>query len=235
MHAPAKYLERFPGLEPERRTYAAMIAAMDDAVGQVMSALREMRLSEDTLVMFSADNGATREKRAGLNQNPATAGINAPFRGSKFSVFEGGMHVPMLISWSGAIPKGQVVREIGSHLDLLPTICKAAGAALPANRTIDGADALPMASTGAKSPHDAVYWSQGGQLGVRRGPWKLVLNGRTYDPPDGDKPLPGEDELFLSNLDDDPGESKNLRRAHPNVVDELQTMAERWLKQVQQP
>lgn len=235
MHAPAKYLERFPGLEPERRTYAAMIAAMDDAVGQVMSTLRELRLADDTLVLFSADNGATREKRAGLNQNPAAAGSNTPFRGSKFSVFDGGMHVPMAMSWPGVIPKGQVVREVGSHLDLLPTIAKAAGAAVPANRTIDGADALPMAVSGAKSPHEAIYWSQGGQLGVRRGPWKLVRNGRTYDPPDGDKPLEGEDAVFLSNLETDPGESKNLRRVNANVADELQTMAEQWLTRVREP
>src|SRR3954451_1957333 len=159
MHAPAKYLERFPALEPERRTYAAMIAALDDAVGQVTSTVRELGLANDTLVLFSADNGATREARAGLNQKPATAGNNAPFRGSKSSAFDGGMHVPMAMSWPGVIPKGRVVGEIGSHLDLLPTLCKAARAPLPAGRTFDGFDTLPMAASGAKSPHDAIYWS----------------------------------------------------------------------------
>jgi arylsulfatase A-like enzyme len=146
------------------------------------------------------------------------------------------MHVPMLMSWPGVIPKGTVRAEIGNHIDLLPTICKAAGAPLPADRTLDGADAMPMAATGAKSPHDAIYWSSSGQTAVRRGPWKLVRNGRTYDgTPEGGKPLAGDDALFLSNLEEDPGESRNLRHAHANVADELLTMAEQWLKTVKEP
>jgi len=236
MHAPAQYVERFPTLDLERRTYAAMIAAMDDAVGQVMGTLRELQLLENTLVFFSADNGATREPRAGLNQRPATAGNNAPFRGNKFSAFDGGMHVPMAMSWPGVIPRGQVRSQLGSHLDLLPTICNACAAPLPANRTLDGADALPMAVSGSRSPHDAIYWASGGQLAVRRGPWKLVKNGKTFDgSPEGGKPLSGDDALFLSNVEDDPGESRNLRHAYANIGDELQTMAEQWLKNVNEP
>jgi len=235
MHAPARYHERFPKLAPERRTYAAMISALDDAVGQVLGTLRDLRLENDTLVLFSADNGATREARAGLDGKPATAGNNAPFRGNKFSAFDGGMHVPMAMRWPGVIPKGQVIRELGSHLDLLPTICKTAGAALPANRTLDGFDALPLASSAGKSPHDAIYWSSGGQLAVRRGPWKLVRNGKTFDgTPDGDKALTGDDALFLSNVEQDPGESRNLRHENATVADELLTMAEQWAQRVKE-
>src|SRR5262249_46869155 len=147
----------------------------------VTATLRELGLLENTLVMFTADNGATREARAGLNQQPATAGSNEPFRGSKFSAFDGGMHVPMIMHWPGVVPEANVVNEIGSHLDLLPTIATAAGAAFPAGRALDGFDALPLALSGARSQHDAIFWSQGGQLAVRRGPWKLVQNGKTYD------------------------------------------------------
>lgn len=234
MHAPARYVERFPNLSPERRTYAAMISALDDAVGQVLGTLRDLRLENDTLVLFSADNGATREPRAGLNQKPATAGNNAPFRGNKFSAFDGGMHVPMVMSWPGVIPKGQTIRELGSHLDLMPTFCKAAGAA-PPDRTLDGYDALPLASSQAKSPHDAIFWSSSGQLAVRRGPWKLVRNGKIFDgTPAGAKPLEGDDAIFLSNLDEDPGESKNLRHADPAMADELLTLSDRWLQSVRQ-
>ena len=132
MHAPKKYIERFAGLAPERRTYAAMISALDDGVGLVLRTLRELHLDENTLVLFTADNGATREARAGLDGKPATAGNNAPFRGNKFSAFDGGMHVPMIMNWPGVVPKAKVVREVGSHLDLLPTIAKAAGIAPPA-------------------------------------------------------------------------------------------------------
>jgi arylsulfatase A-like enzyme len=232
MHAPRQYVERFPGLPPERRMYAAMLSAMDDGVGQITRTLRELGLLENTLMMFTADNGATREARAGLDQQPATAGSNRPFRGNKFSVFDGGMHVPMIMHWPGVIPRG-TVNEIGSHLDLLPTVAKAAGASLPADRTLDGFDALPLATSGARSPHEAIYWSQGGQLAVRRGPWKLVQNGVTYDgTPQGNQPLTGEDAVFLSNLAQDPGETANLRRQHPQMVDELMTATQRWLDAV---
>ena len=236
MHAPRQYVERFPGLDPERRTYAAMLAAADDAVGQVMGTLRSLGLAGNTLVFFTGDNGATREARAGLNQKPAAAGINLPFRGNKFSAFDGGMHVPMIMNWPGVIPKGQVREQIGSHLDVLPSICQAAGVALPSDRSMDGFDALPMAASGAASHHDAIFWASGGQLAVRRGNWKLVKNGKVFDgTPQGNQALAGDDALFLSNLAGDPGESQNLRRQFPAVVDELDTLAEAWLKNVRNP
>jgi arylsulfatase A-like enzyme len=236
MHAPKKYLDRFPDLEPERRMYAAMLSAVDDGVGQVMRTLREHRLTENTLVFFSADNGATREPRAGLDQKPATAGNNRPFRGNKFSAFDGGMHVPMVMSWPGTIPKGRLVREIGNHVDLLPTICTAAGVPVPNDRTMDGFNALPMAVSEARSRHNAIFWSSGGQLAVRRGSWKLVKDGKTFDgAPNGAKALEGDDALFLSNVDEDPGESRNLRHQNPALVDELLTMAEKWLQDVKEP
>ena len=233
MHAPRRYVERFPNLDPERRTYAAMIAAVDDAVGAVVRTLREQHQLEDTLIFFTADNGATREARAGLNQRPASAGDNGRFRGFKFSAFDGGMHVPMIQHWDGVIPKGKVVSQTGSHLDILPTICAAAGAALPNGRVYDGFDALPLSVSNAPSRHDAIFWSQGGQLAVRRGPWKLVKNGRLYDgTPGGNRPLAGDDAIFLSNLEQDPGESVNLRHRHPELVDELDTLIGNWLQDV---
>ena len=236
MHAPQKYVERFAGLEPERRMYAAMLSAVDDGVGTVMSALREAGVIDNTLVFFAADNGATREARAGLNQKPAAAGDNRPFRGNKFSAFDGGMHVPMIMSWPGRIPKGQVLRQIGNHVDLLPTICTAAGVPIPTDRTMDGFDALPMAAAGAASKHDAIFWSSGGQLAVRRGSWKLVQNGKTFDgTPEGAKALAGDDAVFLSNVDEDPGESKNLRHENAALADELLTMAQKWLADVKAP
>ncbi|SPE42509.1 Sulfatase [Candidatus Sulfopaludibacter sp. SbA3] len=233
MHAPQKYMQRFPAVEPERQTYAAMIAALDDGVGQVLRTLRELRLEQNTLVLFSADNGATREARAGLHGKPATAGNNAPFRGNKFSAFDGGMHVPMIMNWPGVIPKGMVVREVGSHLDLMPTIAKLAGVTPPTDRTLDGSDALPLVLENAKSRHDAIFWSSGGQLAVRRGNWKLVKDGKTFDgTPDGNKALTGDDALFLSNVDEDPGESVNLRHRFPQVADELSTMMMKWADEV---
>jgi arylsulfatase A-like enzyme len=119
-------------------------------------------------------------------------------------------------------------------MDILPTICKATGADVPPR--VDGSDILDTIVSGAPSPHKALYWSQGGQLATRRGPWKLVVNGRLYDRrPDGDKPLEGEDAVWLSNLDEDPGETRNLRRQHANLVDELLTELERWREALRKP
>ena len=101
---------------------------------------------------------------------------------------------------------------------------------------VDGSDILDTLVDGAPSPHKSLYWSQGGQLATRRGPWKLVVNGRLYDRrANGDKPLEGEDSVWLSNLDDDPGETRNLRRVHANLVDELLTDLYRWRDALRQP
>jgi arylsulfatase A-like enzyme len=211
MHAPGKYVQRFPALERERRMYAAMLAAADDGVGRILAALDRLRLRDNTLIFLLADNGATTEARAGLNQKPATAGRNGVFRGYKFSVFDGGMHVPGLASWPGVIPAGQTIRELVMTADILPTACKAAGVEVPRDRIIDGRDILPVATSGATSPHPEIYWANGKQLAVRQGRWKLVLDGITYDGSDeGKHPLAGDDATFLSDLETDPGEQRNL-------------------------
>lgn len=234
MHAPAKYRSRFASLPPERQTYAAMIAAADDGVGRIRRALEQSGQRENTLLFFIGDNGATTEKRAGLNQNYATAGNNAPFKGFKFSLFDGGMHVPGFVSWPVRIHGGSVTPELAMSMDILPTICRATGAARPSG--VDGLDILDLLTGSAKSPHAALYWSQGGQLAIRRGPWKLVENGRLYDrTPEGNQPLTGDDSLWLSNLADDPGESRNLRHVNATLVDELLTELHQWQRGLQEP
>jgi arylsulfatase A-like enzyme len=233
MHAPEKYKARFPGVEKERQTYLAMLAAMDDGVGEVLATLKQLGLRDNTFIHYQADNGTTREARAGLNGQPGKAGSNGILKGYKFSVFDGGMHVPAMMSWPKVIPAGQKISEIGIAMDVLPTFCKAAGVALPADRTYDGQDVLAMAAGKAKSPHDAIYWHSGGQLGTRQGQWKLVEGGKLFDgTPTGNQALTGEDALFLSDLSRDPGEKTNLRRQHPETVDKLSTAAHRWLEDV---
>jgi arylsulfatase A-like enzyme len=162
-----------------------------------------------------------------LNQRYATAGDNGPFKGFKFSLFDGGMHVPALVHWPGRVKRGQVISELTMSMDILPTICEASGAPIPGG--IDGASVLNVLTKSAKSPHEALFWNQGGQLAVRKGRWKLVLNGRLFDRrPDGQNPLPGDDAVWLSGLEKDPGESRNLRHMNPNIADELSTLAYSW-------
>lgn len=228
MHAPRKYVDRFPAsMDPERRMYAAMLAAADDAVGEILATVKKMGQLDNTLVFHLADNGATREARAGLNQKPATAGSNGVFKGSKFSLFDGGMHVPGMMNWPGKVPAGRVVREVAMTVDVLPTILTAAGVPLPKDRTLDGADILPVAAGRASSPHDAIFWESGGQLAMRRGKWKLVKDGRL----DTGRAT-GDDALFLSDLEKDPGETTNLRHTNAQLVDEMLTEIERWRERV---
>ena len=234
MHAPGKYVERFPGLDPERQMYAAMLSAADDAVGRILGAVDRIGQRENSLVFFLGDNGATTERRAGLNQKPATAGRNGDFRGYKFSCFDGGMHVPGMMRWPGVIPAGGKRRQVVMTADVLPTICAAAGVDVPGDRTMDGRNVLGVARDSAASPHEALFWDNSQQLAVRRGPWKLVINGKTFDgTPDGAKALTGEDALFLSNLEEDPGEKVNRRRDFPKLVDELATLAQKWRETVE--
>lgn len=235
MHAPQKYVDRFKHLEPERRMYAAMLSAADDAIGSMVRALEQTGQRDNTLLFLLGDNGATREKRAGLAQKPATAGQNGVFRGFKFSTFDGGMHVPALVHWPGHIPQGQKLDTVASTADVFPTICHAAGVELPGDRTYDGHNLWPVFTEHAPSPHPFLAWQNGPQLAIRQGKWKLVLNGVIHDgTPEGDKPLQGDDAVFLSDLEKDPGETTNLRHQEPKVLDELQTKVHEWRKQAEQ-
>jgi arylsulfatase A-like enzyme len=229
MHAPKKYLDRFRGMEPERAMYAAMLAAADDAIGTMVAELERTGQRDNTAIFLLGDNGATTEKRAGLGQNIATAGKNSPFRGFKFSAFDGGMHVPGLINWPGQVPAGKMIDQIVMSADILPTICHLSGTPAPADRTLDGHNIWPVIAQGAASPHEFVAWSSGPQLAIRKGMWKLVVNGVDYDgTAAGSVPLEGEDSVFLTDVDADPGERRNLRRLQPAVLDELQTLLNQW-------
>ena len=231
MHAPAEYIHRFAHLPPERRTYAAMLAAMDDGVGEVRSALRELQLESNTLVLFLADNGATREARAGLDGKPATTGDNGGRRGFKFSAFDGGIHVPAIASWPGVIKAGQVSEQLGSHFDVLPTILEIAGTKPAA--PLDGVSLLTVLKGGALKPRAPLFWASQGQFAMRKGNWKLVMNGIIADgTAEGARTLTGEDSVFLSDLRSDPGETRNLRRAHPQIVDEMMTAVEAWKREM---
>ena len=233
MHAPKKYVERFPQLERERQMYAAMLAAADDGVGRIVQTLEQKGMRENTLIVLLGDNGATTEKRAGLDNKPATAGRNGPYRGYKFSTFDGGMHVPAAVNWKGKLKPGKNTQLLMTA-DLFPTFSRWAGVPMPTDRTYDGHDLWPVIAENARSQHEAVYWSEGPQLAMRKGQWKLVVNGITFDgTPAGQKPLIGEDAIFLSDVEKDPGETTNLRHQHPDVVDEMQTSLQQWRSTVE--
>jgi arylsulfatase A-like enzyme len=228
MHAPEKYMARFRGLAVERRTYAAMISAVDDAVGQIRATLEKQGQWENTILFFTGDNGATTEKRAGLNGQYATAGSNGKYRGYKFSVFDGGLHVPGFVHWPGRI-RARRLQQLGQGMDILPTALEAARLSRPEG--LDGSSLLKVLTEDAPSPHEALYWTNQGATAVRKGDWKLVIGGKDFDRrPEGHQALTGEDALFLSHLGEDPSEIRNLRKRYPNIVDELSTLAAQWRK-----
>jgi len=224
MQAMDKYLARFPDItDPQRRTYAAMLSAMDDAIGRVMAALRAEGLEERTLVVFFNDNGGP--TMAGTTINGAR---NTPLRGSKRQTWEGGIRVPFAFSWKGRIPAERVDRRPIIQLDVLPTALAAAGIAVQAAWKLDGVNLLPLLTGNTQAlPHDVLYWRLGNHMAIRAGDWKLVrtsegpLQTGTFDS------LASLADAGLYNLANDIGETKNLVASEPARARDL---AERWLR-----
>jgi arylsulfatase A-like enzyme len=232
MHATDKYLARFAHIQDERRrTYAAMVAAMDDGIGRTLAALREHKLEQDTLVFFLSDNGGPTMGSTSVNGSS-----NAPLRGSKRTTFEGGIRVPLIVKWPERVPAGRVDRRPVIQLDVLPTALAAAGATVEKSAALDGVDLLPFLSgkqTGA--PHEALYWRFGGMMAIRQGDWKLVKS-REGPYVDADptvlKDLSGAE---LYNLADDIGETKNLASVRRDKFKELGDAWQRWNRQLAKP
>ena len=210
-------LARFEAIaDPRRRTYAAMLSAMDDAIGRVRTAIRDRGLERDTLVFFFSDNGGPTMPGTTLN-----GASNAPLRGSKRQTLDGGIRVPFVVSWPGTIPPGRYDEPI-IQLDVAPTALSAAGVD-HADAAFDGVDILPqLTRRDPRPPHDTLYWRFGEQMAIRRGPWKLVRWGfnETRDP----------DETWpkLYDLAADPGESRDLAAAEPERVTELEAAWRAW-------
>jgi arylsulfatase A-like enzyme len=180
------------------RVYAAMIRALDRNVGQVLAALKDNGLADNTLVIFTSDNGGAHY--IGLPE------INKPFRGWKATFFEGGIHVPFFVSWPAKLPKGIKFDPPIGHVDIFATVAAAAGAAAPRDRVIDGVNLLPyLTGQVQERPHQTLYWRDGDYKVLLQGYWKLQVSER-----------PKQDWLF--NLKIDPTEKNNLASAMPDTV-----------------
>jgi arylsulfatase A-like enzyme len=222
MHATDKRLEKFKSIGDERRrTYAAMMSAMDDAIGAVLGKLREAELEANTIVFFVSDNGGP--TMPGTSGN---ASINKPLRGSKRTTLEGGVRVPFFVKWPGRLPDGKVYDHPVIQLDILPTALAAAQAEIPSDAKIDGVNLLPyLSGENADPPHDALYWRFGQQMAIRQGDWKLVR----YDPRvDGQTGRATEARLY--NLAADIGESNDQMDEEPERAAALQAAWDEWNK-----
>lgn len=223
MHAPRSYLDRFPGLPADRRIMAAMLAAVDDGIGSILAELDRIGERNNTMIVFCSDNGPSREARNWLDgtDDPYYGGSSGRFKGHKFSLYEGGIRVPGIVSWPGRIPAGQVIDTACCGIDIAPTVLAATGGD-PGDDEIDGLDLLPMLSHGTALPSRDLYWELGGQTAIRRGDWKLVLHGQLVETA---QPV---DEVFLTDLGTDPGERHNLADVHPEVARDLTAAATQW-------
>ena len=223
MHAPRKYLDRFPHLPWDRRIMAAMLSAVDDGVGQITDELKRLGIYEDTIIFFQSDNGPSRESRNWMDGrgDPYYGGLPGGLKGHKFSLFEGGIRVPGIFSWPGHIPAGQVIDEPCAAMDVFPTLLSIAGGD-PAKYELDGLDITDVLMNGGKTPHAEIYWEMEMQTAIRQGNYKLVLDGQLIE---GEPP---QDPVFLSDLSVDPSETTNLAEQYPELTEELKEKALAW-------
>lgn len=221
--APGRYRRMYSHLDRKRQLYASLVAPMDESIGQIMDRLQRHELMRQTLVFFMSDNGASVEVR-----NNGGGGSNGPFREYKFSLFEGGIRMPGIVSWPGTIPAGQRRDQLAMAIDVLPTVAEATGATLPPDHVIDGVSWMPMLRNRAAPGHEVLYWEWSNQHAIRRGQWKLVRNGLLTPGMSERKRAEGADAIFLADLEADPGETTNLRNEHPAIVDELLDLHDKW-------
>ena len=223
MHAPRKYLDRFPELPADRRIMAAMLSAVDDGVGQIVDELKRQGILEDTVIFFQSDNGPSRESRNWMDGrgDPYYGGQPGGLKGHKFSLFEGGIRVPGIFCWPGHIPGGQVIDEPCAAMDVFPTLLTMAGGD-PSKYELDGMDISDVLLHGAPSPHEELYWEMEQQTAIRQGKYKLVLNGQLVESE------PAQAPVFLSDLSVDPGETVNLAEKMPELTQELTRKATAW-------
>jgi len=222
MHAPAEAMDKFAHLPWDQQVMAAMISRVDDGVGQIVDVLRRTGRLDDTIIVFSSDNGPSAEARnwLGGEEIAYSGGSAGGLRGHKGSVFEGGIRVPGIWSWPAALPAGVTFDVPAMMMDVAPTILTAAG--LQPDADIDGVDLLPLLA-GADVRSDRVLsWEYEGQLAVRRGRWKLVV-----DPAErlGGPQVPGR---LLFDLAEDRNETRDVAADHPAVLTELEKHMTAW-------
>jgi len=228
--APQSYKDRYPEVtDPTRQTYCAMASALDDQVGRIVKALEARGMRENTLIVFASDNGGIApsafEKAAVQRQQAegrSEAGIpasNAPYRGGKGTLYEGGVRVPAFANWPGQLQPA-VVNDTLQMVDVMPTLLGRAGGQGSPDHPFDGRDVWDTWARGKPSPHDEILINVEAWRGaVRKGKWKLVKLAL----------LPGQTELF--DTDADPAEKTNVASDNPDVVKELEALLVGYARQ----
>jgi arylsulfatase A-like enzyme len=215
-----KWLARYAALKSPRNLYAAHLSTMDERVGGLVRKLDSLGLRQRTIVIVQSDHGHSTEERAFFGGG--SAGI---YRGAKFSLFEGGIRVPAMISWPGHLPESEVRSQMTYGCDWLPTIAELCGAKLPAVMLDGKSLCAVIKDANAPSPHNTLHWQIGNSWAVREGEWKLLYNVNDTTERSPGTVIAG---AFLANLKDDPSEKRNRAANRPDIVARLHSMRARW-------
>ena len=230
LQVPDNYKEPYREIPEPRRSIAGMLAAVDEAIGRIKDALDAKGLTDNTLIIFSSDNGGP---------NPGKATMNAPLRAGKGTIYEGGVRACAFATWPGHIPAGTAISEPLHGVDWYPTLLKLAGASPVQPLSPDGMDIWPVLTARAKTPHDAILLMglEPGRAAVRMGDWKLLWNPSQKDAEEmpGDGAAASSRNIELYNLADDIGEAQDLAAAHPRKVQELRDRLNIFLRDAVRP
>jgi len=212
MQAPEADIKKFNSGDPDRDIYLAMLHRMDVGIGQVIQALKDEGVYDNTLIFYFSDNGGAKNNSS----------INLPYREYKHTVYEGGLRVPFIISWPDRFSPASCDEPVIS-IDILPTICAALNIELPADRIYDGRSILPAIESELESPiHERLFFDgNDNSWAIREGEWKLLLSRQ------------GKLELF--NLKEDPYEQNNLIEKHPEIAADLNKKFTVWRNEMKTP
>lgn len=219
-----KWLDYYSSLPNPRRMYAAFVSTFDDYLGELMTFLKSKNLIDNTIIILQSDNGHSTEMRTF-----GGGGYCGGYRGAKFSLFEGGIRVPAIISWKGHIPEGEIRQQLAANIDWYPTILDYCGINY-ADDDIDGHSLRKVINDDkVESPNNFLHFDFGNQWAVRQGDWKLIFNANDVKEQDKSQTIK---ELFLSNLAQDSTESVNLAEKYPQKVMELQKLREDYISKL---
>lgn len=223
----AQWREYYADLPSPRREYAAFVSTIDAGIGRLLDQLERYDLRENTMIILQSDHGHSTEVRT-----MGGGGYAGPYRGCKFSLFEGGIRVPSIVSYPARIPQNEVRDQMVAAMDWFPTILDYTGVTKPP-LDLEGRSLRAVLEDDAPSPHDHLIWKMGNRWAVRQGDWKLL-----FEPidPAGNPGSPWDsvcEGLYLTNLKEDLGETENKINQHRDIASVLEAVYQRWLEETQ--
>ncbi|MBX2843244.1 MAG: sulfatase-like hydrolase/transferase [Flammeovirgaceae bacterium] len=215
-----KWREHYKNLESPRNMYAAAVSTVDERIGELLKKLDALGIRDNTILIFQSDHGHSMEER-----NFGSGGSSGIYRGAKFSLFEGGIRVPAMISWPKGLPQNKVREQMGINTDWFPTILELCSIPYE-EKDFEGKSLAETIKKGKQSPHDKFWWYSNKNIwAIRKGDWKLLKNPRD---PSHKTVLAENDSLFLVNIKIHPEELENQAEQHPEKVKELMAEYELW-------